>query len=219
MLEQIPTTVIVPQEANEMDAELRRDVRRLQDAYASLRDMKDFQCPTDLNSLNTAEIDRLTDERIDRVSNDTNLLPSEQAERVKKFKQLHRKIVTQIHIAQKVVATWPEASFVYDAAINNIVPNAHLESIVEARCVRDVPPLAREHARLVNDALTAIGKLREFEKEQNVTKLRLEVLDRMSTEEFAGKWADGSFCKPVFSRDMWGQRLEVGRNFAEAQYV
>ena len=219
MLDKIPTTIVVPSEAQELDAELRRDVRRLQDAFAALRDMQDYQCPTDINSLNTEEIDRLTEERISRVTNDANLLPSEIAERIKKYKALHRAIVTNLHIISKVVATWPQALFAYSADVRNIIPTADIESIVSARCTRSVPPLAQEHARLVNDALAAIGKLRDFEQANNVAKMRLEVLAKMDAETFAGQWADDSIKKPVFKHDMWGQRLEVGRTFAESQYV
>ena len=219
MIDKVPTMVIVPQEASEMDAELRRDVRRLQAAYATLRGMKDYKCPIVLNEINTEEIDRITEERISRVSSDVNLLPSEVEERTKKYKTLHRNVVTQIHIVQKVVATWPEAQFAYEAEVQNIVPQADLESVVSAKCMREVPPIAQQHARLIDNALAAIAKLREFENAENVCKMRLEVLAHMDADTLAGHWANGSIHKPVFSNDTWGQRLSVGRRLAEQQYL
>ena len=150
---------------------------------------------------------------------DATLLPSEVNERVSKYRALRRAVVTQIHIIEKVAARWPQAKFAYDPQVQNITPTADLTAIVEAQCTKPVPPMAQQHARLIGNVLEAITKLRQFEQEENVCKMRLEVLAAMDENAFAAHWADGSIKRPTYTNDPWMQRAAVGREFAERQYL
>ena len=217
-IKDLPKTVIIPEEFRDMDGELRNDIRQLQNAYTTLKDLKDYDCPTTLEELNTAEIDKLTKERISRVMEDTTLLPSEIEERIGKYKALHRTVARQIHTIENVVARWPEAEFAYDVQVENIVPSANLETIVEAKCTREVPPMAQRHGRLIGNVFAAIARLREFEEEEGVNKIRLEVLGAMDAATFAGRWADGSIKRPVYTTDPWMPSASV-REFSEARYL
>ena len=216
---ELPKTVLIAAEARDLDGELRADIRLLQNAYTTLRDMEDYDCPTTLEELNTKEIERLTKERVSRAMEDATLLPSEVNERVAKYRALRRAVVTQIHIIEKVAARWPQAKFAYDPQVLNITPTADLTAIVEAQCTKPVPPMAQQHARLIGNVLEAITKLRQFEQEENVCKMRLEVLAAMDENAFAAHWADGSIKRPTYTNDPWMQRAAVGREFAERQYL
>ncbi len=169
----------------------------MQDAYATLRDMPDYQCPVVLSQLNTQEIDRVTAQRVSRVEADESLLPSEKEQRIKVYKNLHRSVVTQLNVIAKIIARWPDAKFVYSDSLQNIVPTADLQLIAEKRCVRQVPELCKQHARLIANVFQSIAKLREFEKSEGVSKLRLENLHNLSSERLAEMWADGSIMQPV----------------------
>ncbi len=194
---EIGKTIVVERELNEVENELRKDIRLMQDAYAALRDMPDYQCPVKLSELNTQEIDRLTAQRVSRVEADESLLPSEKEQRIKVYKNLHRAVVTQINVIAKVIARWPDAKFVYSDSMQNIVPTVDLKLIIEQRCVRQVPELCKQHARLIVNVFQSIAKLREFEKSEGVSKLRLENLYNLSSERLAEVWADGSIMQPV----------------------
>lgn len=194
---EIGKTIVVERELIEVENDLRKDIRLMQDAYAALRDMPDYQCPVALSELNAQEIDRLTAQRVSRVEADESLLPSEKEQRIKIYKNLHRAVVTQINVITKVIARWPDAEFVYSDSMLNIVPMADLKLIVEKRCVRQVPELCKQHARLITNVFQSIAKLREFEKSEGVSKLRLENLYNLSSERLAEVWADGSIMQPV----------------------
>lgn len=194
---EIGKTIVVERELIEVENELRKDIRLMQDAYATLRDMPDYQCPVALSELNAQEIDRLTAQRVSRVEADESLLPSEKEQRIKVYKNLHRAVVTQINVITKVIARWPDAEFVYSDSMLNIVPMADLKLIVEKRCVRQVPELCKQHARLIVNVFQSIAKLREFEKSEGVSKLRLENLYNLSSERLAEVWADGTIMQPV----------------------
>ncbi len=215
----IPSSVVIPSDFEVMDSELRSDVRKLQEAYSTLRDMPDYDCPTSLSELTRDEIDRLTTARISRVEADDTLLASEKEERIKKFKSLSKVVVTHLNTINRILSEWSEAQFVYDARISNIVPTANLRGIVEARCSKPVPEICKQHARLIDNALQAIIKLREFEQAEDVSKLRLEMLAAMDSDGLAALWASGQIKRPVVSSDPWMQRAEIGRKFAESQYL
>jgi len=219
-INEIGKKIIVERERLSTDNELRNDVRLLQDAYAALRDMPDYQCPVDIPLLNTQEIDRLTDQRVSRVEADETLLPSEREEKKKRYKALHRLVVTQLNIIKKVLEKWSEAQFTYDPTICNIVPTRDLESLVNDRCERDVPPMAKQHGRLILNVFSAIDKLREFEKEQGIKKIRLENLKNLSTDSFAESWADGSVFQAVYDlSDPFLAKVMRNRKYVEQQYL
>ena len=175
---EIGKTIVVERERVSTDNELRNDVRLLQDAYAALRNMPDYLCPVVLGELNTQEIDRLTAQRVGRVEADDSLLNSEKE--------------------QRIFEKWSDVDFQYSETLQNIVPTSDLQKIVEQRCVRQVPELCKQHARLICNVFQSISKLREFEKSEGVSKLRLENLYNLSSDRLAEAWADGSIMQPVF---------------------
>lgn len=211
-VKEIGKTIIVERLRVSLDNELRNDVRLLQSAYAALRDMTDYQCPVTLNEINTQEIDRLTAERVNRVEADESLLPSEKKQRVKIYKNLHRAVVTQINAIRRIFEKWSDVDFQYSETLQNIVPTSDLQKIVEQRCERQVPELCKQHARLIVNVFQSISKLREFEKSEGVSKLRLENLYNISSERLAEAWADGTIMQPVldvsdeFSRSTFYRR-------------
>lgn len=216
---QIPQEVIIEGEFQDLDSELRSDIRQLQNAYTNLRGMQDYQCPVVVSELNTQEIDRLTAERIERVSRDGNLLPSEQEEKIKKYKNLHRAVVTQINLISKILSKWQDVKFSYSELVQNIVPVEDLQNIVEQRCLRQVPQLCKQHARLIVNVFQAIAKLREFEKSEGVSKLRLEILNNLSSQRLAEVWADGSIMQvPVDVTDELSRATMYRRQAAEEMY-
>lgn len=195
---EIGKTIVVERERISTDNELRNDVRLLQDAYAALRDMPDYQCPVALSEINTQEIDRLTAQRVGRVEADESLLKSEKEQKIKVYKTLHRAVVIQINAIRRIFEKWSDVDFQYSETLQNIVPTSDLQKIVEQRCVRQVPELCKQHARLICNVFQSISKLREFEKSEGVSKLRLENLYNLSSDRLAEAWADGSIMQPVF---------------------
>ena len=217
---QIPKMVIVGREFDNLDSELRSDIRLLQSSYAALRDLQDYDCPpVELSELNTQQIDQLTQERVERVLADYSLLPSEQEEKIKKYKSLHRIVVTELNRILRVINKWPECLFEYDESVRNFVPVADLRSVVEARCLRPVPELAKQHARLIDNVLQSVSKLREFEKSENLSKIRLEVLAAMTPERLGEMWADGTIQRKVYSADPLFAMARIGQEFSEKQYL
>ena len=194
---EIGKTIVVERELIEVENDLRKDIRLMQDAYAALRDMPDYQCPVALSELNAQEIDRLTAQRVGRVEADDSLLNSEKEQRIKVYKNLHRAVVTQINAIRRILDKWPDALFEYSETLQNIVPTSDLQKIVEQRCERQVPELCKQHARLIVNVFQSISKLREFEKSEGVSKLRLENLCNLSSDRLAEAWADGSIMQPV----------------------
>lgn len=211
-VKEIGKTIIVERERVSLDNELRKDIRLMQDAYATLREMPDYLCPIVLGELNTQEIDRLTAQRVGRVEADDSLLNSEKEQRIKVYKNLHRAVATQINTIKRILDKWPDALFEYSETLQNIVPTSDLQKIVEQRCERQVPELCKQHARLVANVFQSIAKLREFEKSEGVSKLRLENLYNLSSQRFVEVWADGSIMQPVldvsdeFSRSTFYRR-------------
>lgn len=217
---EIGKTIVVERELIEVENELRSDIRQMQDSYAALRDMPDYQCPRELSELNTQEIDRLTAQRVSRVYADDSLLPSEKEQRIKVYKNLHRAVVTNINVITKVINRWPDAEFAYSESMQNIVSQADIKLISEKRCVRQVPELCKQHARLIVNVFQSISKLREFEKSEGISKLKLENLYNFSTERLCEVWADGSIMQPVVDmQDELSRRSMYNRRAMEDLYL
>lgn len=215
----IPKQIVIEREAHDVDCQLRADVRKMQDAYVVLRDMADYQCPENVEELTTDAIDRLTEERINKALADDTLLPSEIEERIKKFKSLHRIVVTQLNIIRRIIDRWPDAAFAYDAEVRNITPTADLAAAIEKRCLREVPSIASQHGRLIANVKQAVEKLRLFEQGENVAKIRLEQLFSLDAHSLAGMWADGSIKKPVITNEPWMRSAASMREFQEKMYL
>lgn len=218
-VKEIPRKIVVEREARDTDSELRADIRRMQDAYASLRDMADYDCPQRLEELTTDAIDHLTEERVNKALADDTMLPSEIEQRVEKFKTLHRAVVRQLNIVRKIIDKWPDAKFAYDSIVMNIVPTADVETVVALRCTREVPAIAQQHGRLITTVMEAVSKLREFEKNEGIQKLRLEQLNALNADSFAELWAGGSIKRPAYSPDPWMLRAASMRELQEKQYL
>lgn len=218
-IKEIPKQIVVERESRDTDSELRTDIKRLQDAYTSLRDMPDYECPQRIEELTTDAIDRITGQRIDKALADDTMLPSEIQERIGKFKALHRSVVKNINTIRKVIEKWPDAKFQYDSMVLNIVPTADLDAVVEKRCLHEVPPLATQHGRLISNVTEAVEKLRQFEKSEGIQKIRLEELARLDADGLAELWADGSIKRPVYTSDPWMMRAASMREIQEKQYL
>lgn len=217
---EIGKTIVVERELLEVENELRSDIRQIQESYAALRDMPDYQCPRELSELNTQEIDRLTAQRVSRVYADDSLLPSEKEQRIKVYKNLHRAVVTNINVITKVINRWPDAEFAYSESMQNIVSQADIKLIAEKLCVRQVPELCKQHARLIVNVFQSISKLREFEKSEGISKLKLENLYNFSTERLCEVWADGSIMQPVVDmQDELSRRSMYNRRAMEDLYL
>lgn len=219
MIGEIPQKVIVSRELADNETELRRDIRRMQTAYATLRNLPDYSPPREIAELTTDEIDFVTNQRCEKVMADNTLLPTEKDERIRTFKQLHRTVVKNINTICKVISKWPDCIFSYDETAHNIIPVSDLHAIAEAMSVRNVPSKAQEHANLIDSVNTAITQLRAWESKENVTKVRLEILTNWDAETLAAKWANGDILRQTLPDDPTMIGIETRRIIFEKTFL
>ena len=215
-----PKTMASQQAQKDLYDELMADIARMQEAYGQLREMPDYICPIVFTDLTTKEIDSLTKSRISKVIADDTLLPTERQERIKKYKELHKDVVTCINIINKVAEKWPEARFEHDALTDNLQPTVDVHELITKKAKKKVPPKAREHATLIDGVLVAIALLREFEQENNVAKHKLEMYSHITADKLAERWVDGSIFYPYLDpNDTFYNRLREQRKILENNYL
>lgn len=193
----MPEKVVVEREKDTALAKVKQDIFALKAAWLQLKFVKDFSFPNDLKKLSAADLDTQLEKRLNAVENDFSMTENEKADRREKWKRLYRSAVANVNVIAHILESNPELSLTIeeDGTIKEL---SDIGMLAAKRAIRDVPPLAKEHAKHISKVLDAVRELREFESKNNVRKIRLESLLLTTIDQIAEGWASGSILKNEF---------------------
>ena len=192
----MPTSIIDPTEKAQCLGELRHSITALQTAVKALDAIPELVLPPSADPADWQQVlaaaDGRRDAALEAIEDDVVLTQSAKADAARQWRQWHKIVATHIGTICKNLRTWENAKWKWDESIMNIVPTCKPFDIAAEHAKRSVPPLAQEHANLIDGVRIALATLRDWEEERDVCRIPLLELLNLDAEGLATRWADGS---------------------------
>lgn len=187
----MPESFISAGTKRDTDAALRRAERELNININRLLEMREIpELPTDIKQIDEDFITKAITPRIEAVKNDLGLTEEERDERLKAWKQISNTASKYTFAVKEILLQWPDVQWVWNSEENHYQA-ANAPEVVDKRSTFDVPPEARQHYQLIQNALAAVIKLREWEKTQDAKTVSLVTLVRLTPSQIAEAWQSG----------------------------
>lgn len=199
-IEKIPQKVVLEKELSQSFGELSQAVRQIRDAVGKLKEVQDFTLPTsadpDAWSEALLDADKRKDEALKAIEADLALPTNTKQKLAQEWKDWHKTVAVNANIIIRLITKNPDCKFQWKN--DTILPSVPIEEVAEAQAMRDVPPEARDHARLLALVYDAIDGLREWEHANGVRKVRLEQLLNLDEKQLAEAWMNGNVRYPSY---------------------
>ena len=187
----MPKTFVSPMVRRDTDAALRRAERDINENYSKLATMREMpELPKDITKIDKDFIDGVFAPRLEAVKNDIALTEDERDEKVRNWSRIRAVSYKFANNIQITLSQWPEAVWKYNAEDNSF-NIADFFDIVDTRSTFDTPAEARQHYTLIQAALSAVKRLREWEQSQDAKTMPLLALVRLTPEQLAEVWRSG----------------------------
>lgn len=187
----MPKTFVSPMVRRDTDAALRRAERDINENYSKLASMREMpELPKDITKIDKDLIDGFFAPRLEAVRNDISLTEDERDEKIRNWSRIRATAYKYMNSVQVTLAQWPEAVWKYNADTQSFYIDDFFD-IVDTRSTFDTPKEAQEHYALIQDALAAVKRLREWEQSQDAKTMPLLALIRLTPEQLAEIWRSG----------------------------
>lgn len=184
----MPETFVNSSVRRDTDAALRRAERELNVYISRLTEMREIpQLPTDIKLIDENFIKTAISPRMEAVKNDLGLNEDERDERVKMWKQISNTAAKYANAIKEILLQWPEVEWQYNNE-ENFYQAVNATEVVNKRSTFQVPGEAKQHYQLIHDALSAVKKLREWERTQDAKTVSLATLVRLTPSQIAEAW-------------------------------
>ena len=187
----MPKTFVSPMVRRDTDAALRRAERDINENYGKLATMREMpELPKDITKIDKDFIDGVFAPRLEAVKNDITLTEDERDEKVRNWSRIRAVSYKYANSIQVTLSQWPEAVWKYNADTQSFRIDDFFD-IVDTRSTFDTPAEAQKHYALIQNALAAVKKLREWEQSQDAKTMPLLALVRLTPEQLAEVWRSG----------------------------
>lgn len=184
----MPDTFVSSDARRDTDAALRRAERDLNTYATRLAEMREIpDLPKDIRLVTEDFIRKAITPRIEAVKNDLTLTEDERDERVKMWKQISNTATKYLNAIKEILLQWPEVEWQYNNEENYYLA-VNATEVVNKRSTFQVPEEAKMHYGLIRDALSAVKKLREWERTQDAKTVSLATLVRLTPSQIAEAW-------------------------------
>lgn len=196
-------TIILESLRRDLDAAVRRSIRQVQESVTKLQEFSEWECPKTIHQVNFEEFKRQIAPRIEAVKADLSLTEGERAERLKNWHALSMRFAKVCKPVEEALDEFPELEWTFFEANNNFIPKSDLDELVERRCTRELPPMAKTHYRLIQQAKASVEVLRDWEERNNVKCMPLAALITHTIEQLA----EGYLNETIFN-SKYTQRID-----------
>lgn len=191
MTQTLPARIVVRQQFNDTDAELRKAVQAMQAAYQTMLSIEELQPLPSLSEIQESWVRSIVEEKKALISADISLTQPERKQRFDAWNFIIARSSKAISTITNILQNWTDAQWVYDEAINNYYC-INFEEVVTSIATHEVPEEAHQHYKLIQEALEKVRELRQWEDATDVKSLPLADLQAVSPIVFAESWITGS---------------------------
>lgn len=185
---QLPESIVIEAERLKADDALRKALREANDAYYALRQEKDLGDIPEPHRCTTEWLEEIMTAKKKAVNDADHLTIAQKNSQVAHWGKFAKRILNSIKVIQCFISSIPREQYVYDDSLGSFYLK-NISGLVTSRCTRKVPVEAQRHWQLILKAKNAIHELREWEKEKDLKKFRLEELFNMTPEQISTQWA------------------------------
>ena len=189
---ELPKSIVIERERDDADQAFRAKVRRLQNAYTTLKKMEDLPQLPELQQITEAWLSTYIVEQCRKIESATHLTAVTREQMAEEWNKIKKAAGLHINYIQAFIRENPSANIVYDEQIENYwVTN--IPDIVDAKVRRQIPEEAQEHFNRLMEVKKAITELREFEDATDINPHRLDELFALSEDvtRYAISFTDG----------------------------
>lgn len=188
----LPDTITLHKQLQEIDADLRRKMVEVQTAYNELKQVAELApIPTTITHITEAWLKSIIDSKCQLIEGDVSLTTDEKKSRKRAWFLIHARASKQVKTIIQALNTYPDAEWVFDEAINNYYCT-NIEQVAAARSKHDVPGEAKEHWALIRKAIEQVKELREWENQHDVKTQPLAFLQDLPPYQFVEAWINGT---------------------------
>ena len=189
---ELPKSIVIERERDDADQAFRAKVRRLQNAYTTLKRMEDLPQLPELQKITEAWLSAYIVEQCRTIESTKHLTAVTREQMAEEWNKIKRAASLHVNYIQAFVRENPSANIVYDEQIENYwVTN--IPDIVDTKVRRQIPKEAQEHFNRLMAVKEAITELREFEDANDLNPHRLDELFALSEDvtRYAISFTDG----------------------------
>ena len=189
---ELPKSIVIERERDDADQAFRAKVRRLQNAYTTLKRMEDLPQLPELQKITEAWLSAYIVEQCRTIESTKHLTAVTREQMAEEWNKIKRVASLHVNYIQAFVRENPSAIIVYDEQIENYwVTN--IPDIVDTKVRRQIPKEAQEHFNRLMAVKEAITELREFEDANDLNPHRLDELFALSEDvtRYAISFTDG----------------------------
>ncbi len=180
-IKELPKSIIIKREQEEVDQAFRAKVRRLQNAYTTLKGMEDLPELPGLQQITEAWLSAYIVEQCRKIESATHLTAVTREQMAEEWRNIKKAARPHINFIQSFVRENPHAKIVYDEQISNYYVT-NIDALVDAKVRRQIPEEAQEHINRLMAVKKAITELREFEESNDINPHHLAELFAMAED-------------------------------------
>ncbi len=213
----LPNYVLHSNKKLECERKLRIAAKCLQANYDALRAMEDLGVvPNDPKDITHEWLNSALEGKTEGLQ----FLPipaAEKRELEEKWSAIRKKARQYTSEILDFFSEFSGIEYVIDSKNNINITNT--EDYLNSACKVEVPKIAQEHFALFLQVEKTINSLREFERDNDLKKFRLEdflLHGGLNEEKFAEAWVNGAFTKTPLEKKV---QVEMQRKLTEKMYV
>ena len=185
---EVPPTIIIPSERRTASDAITRSLKDANCAYTELSKMEDLGETPAPHDCTTKWLSEYIAAKEKAVNQAEFLTMNQKVDHLKHWQNIKSKALKYINVLQAFISGLPTDQYIFDAE-KATIKIKDINSLLDTRCCREVPADAQKHWELINEVRKTIENLRNWEKEKDLKKYRLEELFSMTPEHFASLWA------------------------------
>ena len=186
-MDKIPETIIIERERQRAADALRDSLKKAHGAYSQLKQMPDLE-NVPLPHLCTEEwLTTFISEKKESVKKCDFLTLAKKQAQIEDWERLEQMARNHIQILQSFILSLPSDQYICNSDGNFYIRD--IDALLDGRCTRQVPPDAQRHFDMIQSVKNGIQTLRDWERERDVRKYKLEELFTMPVEHFTALWA------------------------------
>ena len=186
----LPTSIVIDEERKRAANAIRKTLAEAHEAYKSLVKMADLEDVPAPHFCTKAWLMKYINNKKASVSEVGFLSPAQKAAQIAHWEKVGQTALKCIRVLQYFIESLPAGQYVWNKE-NKAFFIKDIDSLLNERCTRQVPPDAETHYQLILNAKNVIKQLRNWEVEKDIQKVRLETLFNMTPEKLAEAWVMG----------------------------
>ncbi len=201
VFKKFPAFVVREQKQEKIATAFSTSLRRCQNAYAELKRMPDIgDVPCELSMCTAGLFDAHIDEVIEKIKSEVTMTQAVKEETTAEWEKIRSEALAQVNIIARFLAAYPQAKIEVSGSSVECINSVELLNDLSKEAV---PEGCEQHYALIREAAEVLGRLYDFQKENNIHLANEQILKYADDpEELAKLW--------LFEKEM--QRFKDAQN-------